>query len=142
MKKFLSSILLLFTALCLQAQTNDKPFKGYLYNSEYQVYIKMDFYDNNIVVPGQEVYGKLPGYFGARRDTRLWLITDAKIEKSGKVADLSVINDFGSEDFTATLSLNPDGTYTLEQLKGSRLKIVVNRKWVKIPNKLILKLTK
>ncbi len=139
MKKFLSSILLLLAALSLQAQTNDKPFKGYLYNSEYQVYIKMNFYDNDIIVPGQEVYGKLPGYFGARRDTRLWLITDAKIGKSGKVANVSIINDFGSEDFTATLSLNPDGTYTLEQLKGSRLKIVVNRKWVKIPDKLVLK---
>lgn len=139
MKKVIFSLFLLLCAGYVQAQSDSTTFKGYLYNSEYQVYIKMDFYHNSIVVPGQDIYGKLPGYFGARRDSRLWLITDAKVSKNGKQANLSIINDFGSEDLTATLSLNADGTYTLEQLKGSKLKIVVNRKWVKIPGKLILK---
>ncbi len=99
----------------------------------------MDFYKSSIIVPGQDIYGNLPGYFGARRDSRLWLITDAKVAKNGKQADVSIINDYGSEDLTAKLSLNADGSYTLEQLKGSKLKIAVNRKWVKIPGKLILK---
>jgi len=44
----------------------DNIFKGYLYNDEYQVYIEMDFYHNTIKVPGQEIFGDLPGYFGAK----------------------------------------------------------------------------
>ena len=139
MKKALFSFLLLFFAATMMAQTDSTTFKGYLYNDEYKVYLKIDLYKQNITVPGQEVYGELPGYFGARRDTRLWLITDAKVDKKGKRATVSIINDFGSEDLTAALYPNPDGTFTLEQLKGSKLKIVVNRKWLKIPAKLILK---
>ena len=139
MKKTLLSMLMLLCATFALAQADSSTFKGYLYNSEYQVYIKIDFYGTSITVPGQDVYGNLPGYFGARRDTRLWLITDAKVDASGKKAALSIINDFGSEDLTATLTANSDGTFTLEQMKGSKLKIVVNRKWVKIPGKIILK---
>ena len=55
-------------------------FKGYLYNKEYDVYIQMDFYHNNIVVPYQEIYGEMPGYFGDKRDGRKWLFTNATIK--------------------------------------------------------------
>ena len=41
--------------------------------------------------------------------------------------------DYGSEDLTAELKRNSDGTYTLTRLAGSTMKIVVNNKWVKIP---------
>jgi hypothetical protein len=35
---------------------------------------------------------------------------------------------------TATLIFNPkDGSYVLKQKSGSRMKIVVNRKWLKLP---------
>ena len=56
-------------------------FKGYLYNEEYQVYLRINFYDNDVLPRGQELFGKLPGYLGSKRDTRLWLITDAKLNK-------------------------------------------------------------
>lgn len=138
MKKICFLALVLLFSINVSAQTDSTSFKGYLYNDEYQVYIKMDFYDSSITVPGQDIYGKLPGYFGAKRDNRLWLITDAEIS-GDKKAKLSVINDYGSEDFTATLIKNKDNTYTLRQEEGSRLKIVVNRKWVKIPKELVLK---
>ena len=62
------------------------------------------------------------------------MITDAAIE--GKTAHLSIINDYGSEDLTADLTLESDGTYSLKQIAGSNIKIARNRKWVKIPNKL------
>ena len=52
-------------------------------------------------------------------------------------ATIAVINDYGSEDLTATLTVNPDGTYTLRQEKGSVLKIARNRKWVKLPKSLV-----
>lgn len=112
-------------------------FKGYIYNSEYQVYIDMDFYHDNILVPNQEIFGQLPGYFGAIRDSRKWLFTDAKII-SKKEAKISITNDYGSEDLTATLTQTSDSTFTLKQEEGSTLKIAVNRKWVKIPKQITL----
>ena len=77
-------------------------------------------------------------YFGASRDSRKWLITSAKLDGTNK-ASLDIINDYGSEDLTATLTYDPkQNTYTLRQTGGSRLKIVVSRKWVKIPTEITL----
>lgn len=116
------------------AQTDSTLFKGEITNKEYDVYMNIDFYHKNLKVPGQELFGKMPGYFGDRRDSRKWLITDADIE--GKTAHLSIINDYGSEDLTADLIALPDGSYELQQKDGSNLKIARNRKWVKIPKNL------
>lgn len=116
------------------AQTDSTLFKGKITNKEYDVYMNIDFYHKNLKVPGQELFGEMPGYFGDRRDSRKWLITDADIE--GKTAHLSIINDYGSEDLTADLIALPDGSYELQQKKGSNLKIARNRKWVKIPKNL------
>ena len=116
------------------AQTDSTLFKGKITNKEYDVYMNIDFYHKNLKVPEQELFGEMPGYFGDRRDSRKWLITDAAIE--GKTAHLSIINDYGSEDLTADLITLPDGSYELQQKEGSNLKIARNRKWVKIPKKL------
>lgn len=116
----------------MMGQQTDGTFKGYLYNKEYQVFLRINFVDNNVVPESQEIFGELPGYFGAKRDTRQWLITKAQV--TGKrTAKLDIINDYGSEDLTATLTFNGNGEYTLKQETGSRIKIAVNRKWVKIP---------
>lgn len=136
-KLFLITIL---GMLCLTANAAIKDsttFKGRIDNDEYQVYIVMDFYKKNIVCPRQEVFGENPGYFGAKRDTRKWIIEDANVNKN--TAKLVIINDYGSEDLDAKLTYNGDGTYTLERLSGSVIKIVVNREWVKIPKKLVFK---
>lgn len=117
--------------------TKELPFKAHLVNDEYQVWLDIDFYNNSIAVPGQDIFGSLPGYFGAKRDTRKWIISEAAVK--GNTAHLLIINDYGSEDLTAELKKNKDGSYTLTQLKGSTIKIVVNRKWVKIPKDLVLK---
>lgn len=95
--------------------------------------MNIDFYHKNLKVPGQELFGEMPGYFGDKKDSRKWLITDAEIE--GNTAHLSIINDYGSEDLTADLIVHKDGTYELVQKDGSNLKIARNRKWVKIPKK-------
>lgn len=133
---FLTLFFCVFCNLVSLGQDNNNRFIGYLYNDEYQVFLKMNFRDNNIVVDGQEVFGEVPGYFGAIRDTRKWLITGAK-KKGQNVYSLGITNDYGSEDLSATLRYNGNGTYTLKQMSGSRIKIVVNRKWVKIPSELI-----
>ena len=116
------------------AQTDSTAFKCKIYNKEYDVYMDINFYDKNLKVPGQELFGEMPGFFGDNRDSRKWLITDATIH--GKTARLSIINDYGSEDLTAELTINSEGTYELKQLDGSPIKIARNRKWVKIPKKL------
>ena len=115
-----------------------KPFKGYLYNAEYQVYLQINFYEKDIKPAGQELFGELPGYLGSKRDVRQWLITDAKINKD-RTADLSIINDYGSEDLMAKLVVENDSTYLLKQINGSTLKIVVDNKWVKLPKTLEMK---
>lgn len=116
------------------AQKDSTIFKGYLSNNEYEVYLQINFYQNDIKVPGQEIFGTIAGFLGDRKDSRKWLITNAAIE--GKTAHLSIINDYGSEDLTADLTLECDGTYSLKQITGSNIKIARNRKWVKIPKKL------
>lgn len=121
------------TALEKQAD----PFKAHLVNDEFQVWLGIDFINKNIIIPGQEIFGELPGYFGAKRDTRKWIISEATVK--GKTAKLLIINDYGSEDLTAELRLNSNGTYTLKQLDGSTIKIVVNNKWLKIPKEIVFK---
>ncbi len=138
MKKVLLSALLGLSSLSLLAQNDSTLFKGTLTNKEYDVYLKINFYSNDIQVPGQEIFGTMAGYFGDKKDSRKWFITDAQID--GKTAHLSIINDYGSEDLTANLTINADGTYELKQLAGSTLKVARNRKWVKIPK--ILTFTK
>ncbi len=135
MKRSFIILFLVAMTMHVYAQKDSTSFKGYLYNEEYQVYIDMDFY-NNLSVPGQEIFGKLPGYFGAKRDTRKWLFTSVKI-KNPKTAKIGIINDYGSEDLNATLTKNDQNSYTFTQDNGSSIKIAVNRKWVKIPSKII-----
>ena len=49
------------------AQSDSAIWKGELVNDEYQVFIRMNLYAQDISVPGQEIYGELPGYFGSKR---------------------------------------------------------------------------
>ena len=134
MKRTLVTTFLLSVVLSIEAQ-HMSVFKGYLYNDEYQVYINMDFYRNNIKVPGQEIFGELPGYFGSKRDGRKWLFVAAELTDS-ITAKLTITNDYGSEDLEAVLRRLPDGSFELQQNDGSTIKIAVNRKWVKIPKRL------
>ena len=134
MKKIILALMLCMSYLTSFEQKDSTIFKGYLSNNEYEVYLQINFYQNDIKVPGQEIFGTIAGFLGDRKDSRKWLITNAAIE--GKTAHLSIINDYGSEDLTADLTLESDGTYSLKQITGSNIKIARNRKWVKIPKKL------
>ena len=64
--------------------------------------------------------------------------TKEQIKKDNE-AEISLINDFGSEDLQASLFCHNDTTYVLHQLKGSTLKIPKNGKWQKLPKYLVLK---
>lgn len=140
MKKAIILTFALLVAICAAAQSvrtekDSTTFKGYLYNEKYNVYIVLDFYHNNVEVPNQEIYGPMSGYFGDRQDGRKWLFTSAKILSKDK-AEIQIINDYGSEDLTATLTAIDAKNYKLRQESGSTLKIARNRKWQKMPKEL------
>ena len=138
MKKILSATLLAAMATAAIAQQPAKAFKGYLLNEEYDVYMKIDFYGESIAVPGNELYGLLPGFLAKRNNNFCWAVTAAKV-KDENTAELSLINDFGSEDLKATLTRENDSIYILHQEKGSTLKVPKNGKWQKLPKTLPFK---
>lgn len=137
MKKMLLILYILHSALTANAQSDSTAFRAYLTNNEYDVYLRINFYDENITVPGQELYGQLPGYLGKNHNSFCWVITAAEIQ--GNSAKISLINDYGSEDLTATLTQKSDSLYILHQDKGSTLKVPKNGKWQKLPKTLKFK---
>ena len=136
-KLFLIFIVFHLSLLSVSAQKNDKPFRAYIYNNDYEVFMRLDLYNESITVPGQELYGELPGYLGKKHNSFCWLITSSKIE--GQTAELQMINDYGSEDLTATLTVENDSLYVLRQVEGSTLKVPKEGKWQKLPSKLVFK---
>lgn len=125
------------SVLSASAQKMDKPFRAYIYNNEYEVFMRLDLYSESITVPGQELYGNLPGYLGKRHNSFCWLITSTKID--GNTAELQMINDYGSEDLTARLTVEKDSLYVLRQVEGSTLKVPKEGKWQKLPKKMEFK---
>lgn len=138
MKKLLCILVLYpLSLLVSQAQSDSTMFHAYIINKEYDVYLRINLYDNDIKVPGQELYGELPGFLGKNHNSFCWLITDADVKDN--TATLSMINDYGSEDLTASLTAKNDSTYVLKQLQGSTLKVPKNGKWQKLPKVLEFK---
>lgn len=137
MKKLIAIFLIFLPNLNLSAQNSFEPFRAYLINNEYEVYLRIDFYDETITIPGQELYGQLPGYLGKKNNSFCWVITSAKIQD--RTAHLAMINDYGSEDLTAVLTAKNDSLYELRQVEGSTLKVPKNGKWQKLPKTLEFK---
>lgn len=127
---FIASV---FSAVSKAQTVADKAFDTYIYNNVYNIYIKMNLYDKDIIADGQEVFGELDGFIGSDNCTQVWLITSSEI-KNNNSAVIEVTNNYGSEDFTAKITVNKDGTYTLKHTGGSTLKFPVNGKWQKIPS--------
>ena len=140
MKRLITAFLLVSAMANAHAQgevatLDTTTFVGVFDNKEYNVYLDIDFYHNDIVVPGQEVFGEMSGYFGDKRDSRKWLFTSAEITDSIS-AKVAITNDYGSEDLVATLTKQSDGSFVLKQEEGSTIKIARDRKWVRMPKKL------
>ena len=136
--KVIFSALLLLLPTLIWAQKQGESFRAYLYNNTYNVYLRINFYDQDVTVPGQELYGRLPGYLGKLHNSFCWVITSCDI-KSEKKAELQLINDFGSEDLNATLTRENDSIYILKQGAGSTIKVPNNGKWQKLPKIVELK---
>ena len=138
MKRIFTIFATCLFAAATYAQKEHRPFRAYLFNKEYEIFMQINFYEQNINIPGQELYGPLPGYLGKERNSFCWVITSAKL-KNDRTAEVAFINDYGSEDFTARLTQLNDSTYELRHLDGSALKVPKNGKWQKIPNLIELK---
>ncbi len=137
MNKLIAISLLCLTTISVKAQSNNGPFRAYLSNNEYDVFLRINFYEQDVNVPGQDLFGQVPGYLGKKNNSFAWLITSAKI--NGNKAKLQLINDYGSEDLTATLTRKNDSIYVLKQESGSTLKVPNKGKWLKLPKTLEFK---
>ena len=123
------------------AQTAVPPFRAHLYNDEYKVAMHIDFYDQDITIPGQELFGQMAGYLVKDGTTYCWLVVKADIDGKPQTprATLLMSNDYGSEDLQAELTVKDDTLYVLRQLKGSTLKVPDKGKWHKLPKIIELK---
>lgn len=137
MNKLLAISLFCLASIGMRAQSNNGPFRAYIYNNEFDVYLRINFYEQNITVPGQDLYGQVPGYLGKKNNSFAWIITSATIK--GDKAHLALINDYGSEDLTATLTRKNDSIFVLKQVDGSTLKVPNKGKWQKLPKTLEFK---
>ncbi len=134
MKRFLFLLLACVISLFSIAQENKKPFNAKINNDEYKIFIKMNLYDKDIIAPDNIELGEIDGYIGSTQSTHKWLIVSSQI--SGNQAEIEVMNDYGSEDFLATITYNEDGTYSYKKNSGSTMKFAVKGKWQKIPSSL------
>ena len=135
MRRILLSACLVLAFLGAFGQKDNRPFLAYLINNSYDVYLRINFYEQNITIPGQELYGDLPGYLGKKNNSFCWVITSCKV-KNEQEAKLCLINDFGSEDLVATLVRKNDSVYVLTQDAGNTIKVPNKGKWQKLPKTL------
>lgn len=138
MKRNVFAILLAVSSTTCLAQSDSTAFRGYFYNNEYNVYLNIDLYDEDIAVPNHDILGNLPGYLGKKNNNFFWLVVSKEI-KSDKQAEINLINDYGSEDLTATFTMKNDSIFVLKQEDGSTLKVANKGKWQKLPSSLEFK---
>ncbi len=132
MRKYALVLLACLMSLLAAAQ-NDGPFKGTVRNKEYKIFITMNFYDKDIIADGNDVLGEMDGFIGSTQSNNKWFIIESRI-KDRNTAEIDVVNEFGSEDFTAVLKTDGKGSYVLDKKDGSTMKFGVMGKWQKIPS--------
>lgn len=135
--KRLFSIILLTLFFCILTRAQDNGFKGRYDNQELGVYITINLYDKDVTIPGQEFLGEVVGFIGDKMDSRKWIIIEGSV-KNTTTSEVEIINEEGSEDLKATLQYNAEEkTITLTQKNGSTIRFVRNRKWKKLPEKVV-----
>lgn len=137
MRKYALISLLSLVSL-LSAAQEERPFAVTISNDEYKIYIKMNLYDKDITVPGQDVLGQVDGYIGSSQSRNTWIIVSSRLT-GRNTAEIELINDYGSEDLTAVIRHNADGTYSYRKKGGSTLKFGVKGKWQKLPATMVFK---
>ena len=133
-KKWILACLSFFFGTAAFAQ---EVFKTRILNKEYDVFMQINLYEENVKIPGQDILGETFGYLKKNTDSRVWAITGVEISKDVKKATLEMVNEYGSEDLTAELTMQDDGTYMLKQVEGSTIKVAGKGKWIKLPKILV-----
>lgn len=131
-------IFLTILMACLSVATYAQNLKGRYSNEQYNLYLVLDVDNPKVKIPGDDIYGEMPGYFGAKGYEHYWMIIECTRVSDNK-AEITVINDSGSEDFMATLTEDSEGNITMKHLDGSPFKSVVKGKYVKVSKKVVLK---
>lgn len=137
MRQRLFILIMSLMPLLSWAQTEGS-FNTTISDDEHKIFIRMNLYDKNVIVPGNDILGQVDGYIGSSQSKTKWIIVSSKL-LNDKEAEVDVVNDYGCEDFTAVLKLNPDGTYSYKKKGGSTLKFAVNGKWQKLPGGMTFK---
>lgn len=131
---------LMFFILCVCSliAMGQQTFKTSLSCKEENLHLTIDLYEESINVPGMEMFGPMHGYLNGNV-YGIWTITSSKIINENN-ALIRLSNDQGSETQEVKLTKNED-QYIFEQIDGVCIKKVVGRKLVKIPKKLIFKVS-
>lgn len=131
---------LMFFILCVCSliAMGQQTFKASLSCKEENLHLTIDLYEESINVPGMEMFGPMHGYLNGNV-YGIWTITSSKIINEN-TALIRLSNDQGSETQEVKLTQNED-QYIFEQIDGVCIKKVVGRKLVKIPKKLIFKVS-
>ena len=131
---------LMFFILCVCSliAMGQQTFKASLSCKEENLHLTIDLYEESINVPGMEMFGPMHGYLNGNV-YGIWTITSPKIINEN-TALIRLSNDQGSETQEVKLTQNED-QYIFEQIDGVCIKKVVGRKLVKIPKKLIFKVS-
>lgn len=134
MKARLILLALLLTAfqhvVCAQNET-PQPWKITLQNTELNLRMQIDLYEETVNVPSMDMFGPMNGYIAGSL-CNVWSLTSFKI-KDDKTATLRFSNDLGSETQDCILTHENDSTYRLDLKGGVHLRKVVDRKYVKMP---------
>lgn len=128
----------LFFCVCSLFAMAQQTFKASLSCKEENLHLTIDLYEESINVPGMEMFGPMHGYLNGNV-YGIWTITSSKIINEN-TALIRLSNDQGSETQEVKLTKN-ENEYVFEQVDGVSIKKVVGRKLVKIPKKLIFKIT-
>ncbi|MBO4611858.1 MAG: hypothetical protein J5671_01655 [Bacteroidaceae bacterium] len=115
-----------------------EPWKLHLFNDAEEIEMHIDLYEETIDVPGMAMFGPMNGYLGGKGIYGKWMVTSFVI-KDDHAATLRVSNDLGSETQSVLLTWQNDSTYAMDLQGGVVVKKVVNRKLVKIPARVLLK---
>ena len=127
------------TLLIASASLAQKPWKFNLTSPEEKIDLRIDLYEESIEVPGLEDFGPMNGYLGGNI-FGVWYVVGFDI-KDDKHATLTIANDLGSEDQKLSLTQTSDSTYQVKFLGYNAVKRVQEKKLVKIPSELKMKVT-
>lgn len=132
------NLMFLIVCVCSLLSMGQQTFKASLTCKEEKLQLTIDLYEESINVPGMEMFGPMHGYLSGNV-YGVWTITSAKIINENN-ALIRLSNDQGSETQEVKLTKSND-QYIFEQVDGISIKKVVGRKLVKIPKKMIFKLS-